>query len=133
MTEPYVPEFLTPVEHEALKLSGQLANILGRIVGNGSPRTTDLNELLTAVHVIQRAVLANAAARRYPDLYRTLGRPFLKGPKDPLVNLQAYERKEIEIPGDVAAVVTAAREWVARNGLENLGLVEAVQALHKAV
>jgi hypothetical protein len=70
-----LPEYLTPLEQQAMALTAELANTLAKVVGNGSSRTADIRELFGAVHVIQHAVMANAAARRYPTLYRTLGQP----------------------------------------------------------
>lgn len=63
---------LTEAEHEAVQTAGALAGMLSRVVGDGPNRTPDLNELLVHVHAIQHAVLAQAAARAYPDLYRLL-------------------------------------------------------------
>jgi hypothetical protein len=42
-------------------------------VGDGPTRAADLAELTAAIHVIQRAVMAQAAARAYPGQYRPLG------------------------------------------------------------
>lgn len=43
------------------------------IVGQGTTRTADLAELLGHIHVIQRYMMAQAACRAHPDLYRGLG------------------------------------------------------------
>jgi hypothetical protein len=43
------------------------------IVANGPTRTEDLAELTAAIHVIQRTVMAQAAARAYPGEFRLLG------------------------------------------------------------
>lgn len=64
---------LTPAERTALDLTAQLANTLARVVGDGPTRQADLAELVHQVHVIQHAVLAQAAARAYPTEYRLLG------------------------------------------------------------
>lgn len=64
---------LTPAELEAIDLAGRLAEKVGEIVGNGPTRAHDLNELLAHVHVIQHAVMSQAAARSYPQLFRLLG------------------------------------------------------------
>jgi hypothetical protein len=42
-------------------------------VADGSTREDDLAELRAAIHVVQRAVLAQAAARAYPGEFRLLG------------------------------------------------------------
>lgn len=69
-----MPEnLLTPDELEAIDLTAQLANALSRVVAEGSTRNHDLNELLTSVHAIQHAVMAQTAGRAYPDRFRLLG------------------------------------------------------------
>ena len=67
------PGLLTDDEHAALELSGKLADALCCVVGRGRSREEDLRELLAHVHAIQNAVLAQAAARAYPDRYRLIG------------------------------------------------------------
>lgn len=72
--EPVAPPILTPAEHHAIDLAGQLANTLaGSVIGDGPTRHADLVELVNHVHAIQHAVMAQAAARVYPDRYRLLG------------------------------------------------------------
>lgn len=66
-------EPLTPEEHQALQLTADLWNLLNRIVGNDRSRAGDLAEVASHIHNIQHAVLAQAAARAYPDRYRLLG------------------------------------------------------------
>lgn len=66
-------ELLTPAEHDAIAMAGQLWNQLCAITENGPAREGDLRELCFHIHGIQRAVLKQAAARAYPDLYRLLG------------------------------------------------------------
>lgn len=73
MTEA-TPPFLTPAEHQAVDLTGQLWNLLVSIVGDDPARKGDLRELSVHVHGIQNAVLAQAAARAYPGRYRLLGK-----------------------------------------------------------
>jgi hypothetical protein len=67
---------LTADEHEAIDLTGQLENLMGRIVGEGPTRTGDLNEVVQRIQAIQHMILAQAAARAYPDRYRLLGGTF---------------------------------------------------------
>lgn len=67
-------ELMTTDEHEAVRLAGELAALLAKIVGPACTREGDLNELITPLHTIQNAVLAQAAARAYPQKYRLLGR-----------------------------------------------------------
>ena len=72
------PEFpdggpLTRDEHSVVHGLGQVFVQLSRIVGDGSSRQADLDELVGHVHALQNAVLAQAAARAYPDAYRLMG------------------------------------------------------------
>lgn len=71
--QPLVAELLTPAEHAAVAKAGELWNDLCAIVADGPARAGDLSELIFHIHAIQRAVLKQAAARAYPDLYRLLG------------------------------------------------------------
>lgn len=66
-------DLLTPAEHDAVAMAAELWNHLQAIVADGPSRAGDLSELIFHVHAIQRAVLKQAAARAYPDLYRLLG------------------------------------------------------------
>ncbi len=67
-------ELLTEVEHEALALSGQLANKLRSIIGSGPCADADWTEAAQMIHGIQAFVMSQAAARAYPDRYRLHGR-----------------------------------------------------------
>jgi hypothetical protein len=72
---------LTEDEQKALEMTAELSRLLKRIVYIGSRYSIqdlsaplpDWVELCAALHVIQRAIGAQAAARAYPDLYRLLG------------------------------------------------------------
>lgn len=66
-------ELLTPAEHDAIAQTAELWKILCSITSDGPAREGDLRELIFHIHGIQRAVLKQAAARAYPDLYRLLG------------------------------------------------------------
>lgn len=67
-------DLLTPSEHRAMALTVELWNLLcTEIVGEGRSRAGDTKELCHHIHGIQRTVLAQAAARAYPDQYRLLG------------------------------------------------------------
>jgi hypothetical protein len=76
-----LPQLLTEDERKALEMTTELSRLLKRIVYNGSiyfiqdlpTPLPDWVELCAAVHIIQRAIGAQAAARAYPDLYRLLG------------------------------------------------------------
>jgi hypothetical protein len=64
---------LTAQEKDAIGLTVELADMLDRIVGDGPTRDADLTELISHVHAIQRSIMAQAAARAYPDKFRLLG------------------------------------------------------------
>lgn len=66
---------LTEAEHRAIRQAGDLWNTLVEIVNAGGANTADedCRELVVHVHAIQHAVMAQAAARAYPDTYRPLG------------------------------------------------------------
>ncbi len=64
---------LTPDEQRALALTQELADTFGRIVGWGATRQRDLGEMHAKLRDIQRAVMAQALARAYPDRFALLG------------------------------------------------------------
>lgn len=66
-------ELLTDLERHALDLTGELAGLFGEIVGPESSRDGDLTEIVSAIHILQRYLMSQAAARAYPDQYRALG------------------------------------------------------------
>lgn len=73
MTQPQ-PELLTEAEHRAIELTAELWNLLVQeVLGMEASRDGDTAELCVHIHGIQRAVLAQAAARAYPGKYRLLG------------------------------------------------------------
>jgi len=64
---------LSSEEMEALDLTGKLASLCRRIVGDGPEAVLDWNELAGHIHVVQRTILAQAAARAFPGEFRLLG------------------------------------------------------------
>jgi hypothetical protein len=69
-------ELLTDAEKKVIQMAGEIQTIFAKqIVGDGSSRDADLREICNFVHGIQNAALAQAAARAYPELYRTMGDP----------------------------------------------------------
>lgn len=73
LSESPSPPLLTDDEHRCIAMTGDLYNLLSRIVGKGAPRTEDLDEFAVHIHGIQNMVLAQAAARQWPYQYRLLG------------------------------------------------------------
>lgn len=68
-----IEDLLTRDEHQAMALTTELWNLLNRIVGHSRSRQADLQELAVHIHAIQNAILAQAAARAFPQQYRLLG------------------------------------------------------------
>lgn len=66
-------DLLTETEHEFMQATVQLINLYRRICGSGPTLQGDLEEFCADIHKIQYRVLAQAAARAYPDRYRLLG------------------------------------------------------------
>lgn len=65
---------LTEAELKAMKLTGELANlVIGGVIGIGRTRDGDVGEFVGHIHAIQRMIMAQAAGRAYPDKFRLLG------------------------------------------------------------
>lgn len=64
---------MTEVEHQAVELLAAFSRLLPEIVGDGPTRRHDFDELYHHVHILQRTIGSQAAARAYPDRYRLLG------------------------------------------------------------
>jgi hypothetical protein len=62
-------ELLTSTEIRAVQLLGDFAGLMRQITGEGP----DWTEAAQRIHALQHMVMAQAAARAYPDLYRALG------------------------------------------------------------
>lgn len=67
------PAALTEAEHQVMELTSQLWSALCSVTGDGRTRAEDLHEASLHIHALQNMVLAQAAARAYPDKYRLLG------------------------------------------------------------
>ncbi len=74
-------ELLTEDEHHALAVTAELTLLFARIIGGGPTRVGDINEVVEHIHVLQRMLMGQAAARAYPTLYRLLGET--AGPEPP--------------------------------------------------
>lgn len=67
-------ELLSDAEHRALQLTADLYNLIANeIVGHDPSRHNDLAEAAYIIHRLQDMLLAQAAARAYPNRYRLLG------------------------------------------------------------
>ena len=64
---------LSEQERSALRVCGNLWGQVCEIVGQGPTRESDLNEIMVHVHAIQRAIMAQSAAREHPGEFRLLG------------------------------------------------------------
>lgn len=64
---------LTKDELEFMDLSAELANLFSSIVGHGPSRDGDLREGVDKIHQLQHTVMAQAAARAFPERFRLLG------------------------------------------------------------
>lgn len=64
---------LTAAEQGAVTTAALLVEQLAEIVADGPSRDADLADAVHHIHAVQRMLLAQAAARAYPDRYRLLG------------------------------------------------------------
>ena len=76
------PTPLTDDEHDAVTACAKAWAAICKVVGDGSTRAADLGEVVIHIHALQLFVMAQAAARCYPDLYRLAGES-LSAPTSP--------------------------------------------------
>jgi len=67
------PQLLTPNELKIIDLVGRAYELVEQVIGTDTTREDDLQEIRAAVHTIQRAMMAQAAARARPGSLRLLG------------------------------------------------------------
>ncbi len=67
-----MPELLTEAERHLIELTAELARGLFALCGDNH---ADRAEVAHEIHVLQHRILAQAAARAYPDRYRLMGPP----------------------------------------------------------
>lgn len=73
-------DLLTAEEHRAVDMAGRLFSLVSRrVVGYGPTRQADLHEFAIHIHNIQHFIMAQAAARAFPTLYRLSGESLDKG------------------------------------------------------
>jgi hypothetical protein len=68
------PGLLTEDEMAALDLLKDLTQLCTSIIAPGRELEADHSELVLHVHAIQRMIMAQAAARAYPQKFRLLGK-----------------------------------------------------------
>jgi DnaJ-class molecular chaperone len=68
-----IVELLTDLERLTIDALGNVWNALCSIVGNDGSRLGDLGEAVVHIHALQHMIMAQAAARAYPNEYRQLG------------------------------------------------------------
>jgi hypothetical protein len=68
-------DLLTEAEHTALAMTRDLANqVTLHVIASGREFRADHSEFTRHIHAIQHMIMAQAAARAYPEEYRLLGR-----------------------------------------------------------
>jgi hypothetical protein len=67
------PSPLTDDEHTAVTACADAWAAICKVVGDGPTRAGDLGEVIAHIHALQHFVMAQAAARCYPDRYRLAG------------------------------------------------------------
>ena len=65
--------YLTPEELEAMDLIGTFAGKLRKIIGDGPCAKGDWAEAADKIHQLQTLIMAQAAVRAYPEMFRPLG------------------------------------------------------------
>ncbi len=66
-------ELLTKTELEAVKALADAYGLVVATIGKGPSRSRDVAEVALHIHNLQHFVMAQAAARAYPDLFRLAG------------------------------------------------------------
>lgn len=69
----YEEELLTDREKQLLDKLADVANEFFVVSSSSPTRYNDIGEAVSCIHTLQRMILANAAARAYPDKYRLFG------------------------------------------------------------
>lgn len=94
----FMGDLLTEQEREVISMAGRLWDALCGVIDRGPTRAADCAELIPHVHAIQHAVMAQAAARFYPEEYRPLGGS-LREPEPEPVDHEAIRDYWTEGPG----------------------------------
>jgi len=67
-------DLLTIEEQSLVRALGDIWGDFCQVVDRGPTRDADLQEIVHHIHALQHKVLAQAAARAYPNNYRLLGK-----------------------------------------------------------
>lgn len=87
---------LSEVEQDLLDELADVAQSFSSVIAHGPTRAADLAEMGVHVHALQNMVLAQSAARVYPDRYRLMGATLL--PAHPLLDLtHPYPREADDV------------------------------------
>lgn len=113
---------MTPLEHKAMEQLSELWTTLCQVVDDGPSRDGDLQELIGHVHALQRAVMAQAAARDFPEKYRLLGAQPPSRRKVNLVERLDLEREHVprKLCGDILG--HSSHFWSINDTSGNAGL-----------
>jgi hypothetical protein len=80
-----VVDFIRPLTADELWIIETLGKVADRwvgCVGDGPTREPDLAEFFAHIHILQQAVMSQAAARIYPHLFRLAGATLGKDPSN---------------------------------------------------
>lgn len=70
---PFPVASLTADELAAMDTIGKFAGQMRRLCGDGPQSVHDWAEAAAHIHVLQTTIMAQAASRAYPELFRPLG------------------------------------------------------------
>ncbi len=88
-------EPLTAAELRAMDITVDLVNVMCKeVIGRGPTREADVREFVAHIHVIQQAILSQAAGRAYPRIFRTLGEVIERDPEFPDVDPVTGDERE---------------------------------------
>jgi uncharacterized protein YihD (DUF1040 family) len=78
------PELLTDLEKVLCDNLGLIWQQFVEVINQNGGYDFDLNEIVHHIHILQRYVMSNAAARAYPGLFRGLGQGALQQVGEPI-------------------------------------------------
>lgn len=66
-------DLLNEAELEAMQTIGKFAGQMRQLIGDGPQAESDWAEAADKIHQLQTTIMAQAASRAYPELFRPLG------------------------------------------------------------